>query len=387
MDQQTPNNPVPNQNEPYQNASPAPLPQRPQQPAQDISMRRPTQQVGSIGGIQPSSRPIYRPVNRPLSQPRPMQRPAQNTVLQPQTQSAQPLQPLTNQSNPYVQPSVPPQQSTQGFPSPQQPLRSIAQPSFQQQQPSAITSQPIPQPTQQQPPQPQPVAPNIDKSPEHLTLAEKKQAKKKNILRNFIRKNKKNILKVSVILILIFGGIQLLSFYSIHYNSVYKKLAVTTYNHKGVSFSFNYPSVMQNNKTIEGQLDHTPLAYTYNISDQEILLVDATYIPTHKAIQTLKLSNDEVLNQLKANSGSYIDYLYKTYPGSYNDIFKNCHDFKTGSPGSYLLCTFNGTQGTVAHVVGLDDNYQYGMNIFIPKSVYSIHQDIWKKIENSFSIQ
>jgi hypothetical protein len=318
-----------------------------------------------------AQQPSQSPYQAPQAQPRP--------IPEPRPSESAPVQDDNGfQSNPlYYQQSQPAQ--------PQQPIQQVPAP--QPLQPAPI---PKPEPITQYPPQPIPQP--ITQSPvpiEHPapTIAERKKAKPDGKVKAFVKTNRKHLGQAAAVLVFLVIGFQALSWYNLHYNSIYKKMAITTYNHKGVSFSFDYPAVLQSNKTIESQLDNTPLAYTHNISDQDVVMINATYIPIHKAMQSLKLSTSDMITQLKANKGSYLSYLYNTYPGSYDGIFNNCKNFSPNSPGTFIVCTYSGKAGIIKHIIGLDNNYQYGLNLFIPKSIYTVHQQIWNQVENSFSIQ
>ncbi|MFI5270922.1 MAG: hypothetical protein ACHQT9_02665 [Candidatus Saccharimonadales bacterium] len=393
MDQQIPNNQNPDNTEPIEPAPSSQTPPRPNYGSMDGMQPRPVQRPVSPGGLgsQPNARPIYRPVNR--------------TFLTPQQPQSRPLQPDPNVQQPSQSPYQAPQAQPRPTPEPRPSETAAAQddtgfqsnPLYYQQSHPAQPPQPI-QPTPIPSPQPapqystQPIPQPAVQSPvptEHPapTIAERKKAKPDGKVKSFVKTNRKHLGQAAAVLVFLVVGFQALSWYNLHYNSIYKKMAITTYDHKGVSFSFNYPAVLQNNKTIESQLDNTPLAYTYNISDQDVVMVNATYIPIHKPMQTLKLSTSDIITQLKANKGSYLNYLYNTYPGTYDGIFNNCKDFTPNSPGTFIICTYNGRVGTIAHIIGLDKNYQYGLNLFLPKSVYLVHQKIWDQVENSFSIQ
>jgi hypothetical protein len=194
-------------------------------------------------------------------------------------------------------------------------------------------------------------------------------------------------LKGAVAVIVLVSATQLFSWFSTHYFSVYNKLVPTHYsNQNGLDFSLIHPKALSYNGTVAGQLKLTPVAYSYSLSSQREALIDVNYSPIGKALQTLKLTPAELLAQVKAGSGTYINYLNKTSPGS-TDAYKNCNSTVATTNGSDLMCTVNGTNGTITHVIDANSSYLYSLNLYIPKSIWGAHQNIWQKVEKSFSIQ
>jgi len=350
------------------------------------------------GTVTPGTRPISRPISRPMLNPRPIRRPNQdnNGYLRPVA-----ARPLGSSNNNPVQSTAAVIQPTSTYPqspsspqlSPQygrptmthQPIPQLGRPVAQQSIPQQQNPIPLPQkPTSFQPPQ---YWPPVSSKPVHqpakVSPSKAAQLKSKIFKKHTLQLSLKG---VAVIIVLV-GATQLFSWFSIHYLSVYNKLIPAHYsNQNGLDFSFIHPAALSYNSNIAGQLKFTPVAYSYNLTSQKEALIDVSYTPIEQPLKALKLTPTELVAQVKVNSGTYINYLNKTSPGA-TDAYKNCNNVITTANGSDLMCTINGTNGTITHVINASSNYLYSLNLYIPKSIWGVHQNIWQKVEKSFSVQ
>lgn len=332
---------------------------------------------GMSGIVNPSNRPMPRAMHNS----RPIQRPNQDSSAY-----ANPMP-----SRPSSMPSTdPPVQAL----TPNSQIEPIyAQPSPLASQPAAPYQPPVtPQPAAQPQPSryiPSPYQPPMSNQTANRTIVPKTSTAFTRLKSKEYAKGKLRLgATVATVLIVLAGATQIFSWLSTHYFSPYNKLVASSYSSQsGLQFSLIHPAVMSYNSAITGELKSTPVAYSYNMTSQREALIDVNYSSIKPTLHSLRLTPAELLSQIKAGSGSYIDYLNKTSPGFYIDTYKNCNSSITTPSGSDLVCRVNGTNGTTTNVIGTNSAYLYSLNLYIPTSIWSVHQNIWQKVEKSFSIQ
>lgn len=302
-------------------------------------------------GITPRSRPIVRPAASPVIAPRPTQQPSDNNSGSPNTAFNIPVS--TNPVNPPV-PPVPP---APAYPSYQQPAANPVA-SYQ------LANQPAPEPPQ----------PAINQVPSQKGVYRKKRLPRP-------------VLAACLLAVALAGTVQVYSWYASRYHSVYNKLVSASYSQNGQDFSFSYPAVMQSEPSLAKQLQSTSVAYTYNVSSQDKALISVSYTPISTTLRNFGISPSELISQIKAKSGNYVDSLTKSDPNLFADTYRNCDSSIATASGSALGCKVTGTTYTVARIIGATANYQYALNLSMPNAVWIAHQNVWQKVEKSFNTQ
>jgi len=168
--------------------------------------------------------------------------------------------------------------------------------------------------------------------------------------------------------------------------TLYNKLTTATYNQNGYNISFSYPAVMTTpaSQPNNGIL----LAYAHPVNNSQRAVVGiGGPIPYGKALQHFGITPSQVITQLVTHKGSFVDILDPSNPNAFNNQFGNCHSYiKANSGQTDVLCVDTSQPDfTVAKVIGEDDTNQYSLFITVPNSLWAAHQQVWQKVEKSFS--
>lgn len=205
-------------------------------------------------------------------------------------------------------------------------------------------------------------------------------------LSNRRRRKALTVMTAIIVILILAGAGGFYYLYSKQDHSVYSKLANATYTQNGYNLSFGYPSIMthynSNNPAIL-------LAYEYKVKKGEGSGVGlGGPIPYGKALSHLGITPSEVISSLVTHTGNFADVIKKDNPSAFtnNGLYGSCHSYITTNSGQIdALCVASQSGVTVARVIGEDDTNQYTLFITATNQLWSEHQQVWQKVEKSFS--
>jgi hypothetical protein len=303
-------------------------------------------------------------------------------------------------SAPSADDSTPPSTSFSQTPIPEAPLPAVPQPSspvpaaslLQAEMNSTAAKTPTPQqsPIAQVPAAQQPLVPVINAG----TIRILNSSVSSNSLEDEAAKHKKHRLRIAlaflVVIIILGGGAAFYHWYSSQDHSIYSKLKTESYSQNGITFSYLYPTILKSNPTIASKLEDSPVAYSYYVGKNFQSLVSTSVYPVGTLLQSLDLTPAKFISQIRTGSGSYINALNdsKGGPKTFATIFQGCnHTVVTNSGQTAVLCVSNQSDYVTARVIGATASYQYTLTLAMRPALWTAHQKVWQKIENSFSFQ
>lgn len=185
-------------------------------------------------------------------------------------------------------------------------------------------------------------------------------------------------------------------------HSIYSKLTTENYDLNGHVFSFEYPAVMKTDTPLLKQLASdnttnspdigTPVAYYYKpvaTSKLPVVTMSLYFLNVGGLLNQLDLTPSQMLSQVKAKSGSYVDLFNHANPTDFDSLYKNCNNYITNiNNQKSLICATNKTSAiTVTSIIGVTSTYQYNLEFFVANSVWSAHPKVWQEVEKSFTYQ
>ncbi len=199
---------------------------------------------------------------------------------------------------------------------------------------------------------------------------------------------------VSLVLVLLAGVSGFLYWYLPQDHSIYAKLTAENYNQNGVNLSFLYPSIMQPDSTeltkLQNQTkDNTTVSdylfYDYRISTSQRMSINVYSFKIDGILRALNLTPAQLLAQIKAGSGSFVDVLNKKNPQAFTTLYNGCNNSITNNSNQTLVTCYASYSGyTIEQLAGADTNYQYNLTLFMPNAIWNAHPKVWQKVEKSF---
>jgi hypothetical protein len=171
-------------------------------------------------------------------------------------------------------------------------------------------------------------------------------------------------------------------------HSIYSRLTHVTYNQSGIDINFEYPSVMKTDSQLLKALskDNAVLLYNHSINSHQNLDIAASHQPIGKVLSVLKLSPSQLLNQVNIKSGDYITFINQKSASGYSDLYGDCAKYITNVNKQVgLICTTESKGITTAKIIGVDTNNQYTLYLVMPDNIWKSDQQVWQKIEKSFT--
>ncbi len=195
------------------------------------------------------------------------------------------------------------------------------------------------------------------------------------------------VLLVCLVAVLLLGASGFYYWYSQQDHSVYAKLTTENYNKDGISFSFQYSSIMSvSTKALAANKD-TKAAYEYESGTTKLGIIMGA-IPFSSILKQFNITPTQELTQLKTGQGNFANSIKTANPTVFNTDYGNCNWITTNSGQKDLICTHQESSdggNTVIIVIGADNNYQYDLTLGITNNIYSAYQKVWQKIEKSFN--
>ncbi len=170
-------------------------------------------------------------------------------------------------------------------------------------------------------------------------------------------------------------------------HSIYAKLTVKTYHQNNVSISFLYPSIMSVDTVAVSANPDMKAAFQYESGATKLAIVGGA-IPYSTILQHFNMTPLQELTELKTGQGSYVSVIKKEEPTLYSTLYGNCSWLITTSGEKDLLCTHQSTNdsgNTTINITAADKNYQYVLTIGMTNNIWTKHQQVWQKIEKSFT--
>jgi hypothetical protein len=220
-----------------------------------------------------------------------------------------------------------------------------------------------------------------------MQMGEKHKTKNRFVF-DELKNNKKFNLVLTVIVLIVLAFVIVLIFYSTKNNSAYTELTTTSYSTTNNKVSFQYPSIMKFDSTLVSKLSryNTPLIYSTKVTTKTRSLEALSYLSVTQILSLLKLSQVQLLNQIKKNSGDYIDLLNIKNPNLYKQIYGNCNKSITNvNNQTGLICTSSANGMQVTRVIGINKGTQYSLEMDTPTNIWNDNTDVWSTIEKSFT--
>lgn len=263
------------------------------------------------------------------------------------------------------------------------------------QDPQAHTDNPEPQtsgtiPTRQIPDIPPiaPIAPPLPDGTANTPLQQPILMSKADFEGQQHQKNKRKklfILFGCLFVVLSGGGLGFAYWYTHQDHSIYAPLSTETYNQGGIKFQFKYPSILKPTTTLSNESADFKVAYLRDQGGDQVV-VDAGVLPIDQILQSLHLTPTQLLAQIKAQSGSFVDAFKKVSPNGYDALYGACHAMITTASGQNDLFCVNTSSGTYTNVavIGADTNNQYILQLYMTNDLWKNHPHVWQAVEKSF---